>query len=73
MGRRVSMFGRPEGDGRVREVRRLCIVMGSHTQVHFIPTQLKKTYLSLGWNISVLIVKKRCTKSGTGGSGYDLL
>ena len=38
MGRRVSMFGRPEGDGRVREVRRLCIVMGSHTQVLFIPT-----------------------------------
>ena len=47
MGRRVSMFGRPEGDGRVREVSRLCIVMGSHMQVLFIPTQLTKTKLSL--------------------------
>ena len=94
MGRRVSMFGRPEGDGRVREVRRLCIVMGFHTQILFIPTQLTKTQLSLtlekvilfavmmkwafihlyiGWNLSVLIVKKRCTKSSTGGSGYDFL
>ena len=80
MGRRVSMFGRPEGDGRVREVSRLCIVMGSHMQVLFIPTQLTKTKLSLrlekvillsvmmkwafrhlyiGWNLSVLTVKKK--------------